>query len=239
MPRASADQLSSLSVFVPCLNEEKNIPGLMRSLEKVLPTLAKQFEIIFIDDGSTDHTGPLIDQLAQQDAHVRAIHHPHNRGYGASLRSGFAAANCDWVFFTDGDQQFSIEQLREFVPYTKQSPVIIGYRRHRAEGKRRTLNAWLYKQFINLLFQLGVRDIDCAFKLLRTKSIQNIPLQSSGAFLSAELLIRLKRSGEQFVQLPVDHRKRRHGQPTGSQLKVIVKALIEALNFWRKNYIKI
>jgi hypothetical protein len=112
--------------------------------------------------------------------------------------------------------------------------VVIGYRQKRAEGKLRAFNAWLFKLYIDILFRVGVRDIDCAFKLIRSTTIKSIHLESTGAFTSAEFLYKLKKKGEKFYQLPVRHSKRRYGSPTGNKFKVIVKAGLEALSLYLK-----
>ncbi len=225
-------KLSSLTAFFPCYNEEANVKRMVTAFEKVLPQLAKKYEIIIINDGSSDKTGKIADRLSKQNPKVRVIHHPTNKGYGASLRSGFQHAKYDWIFFTDGDMQFDIAQLADFIPHTKNYDVIIGYRKRRADGSVRALNARLFKLYIDLLFRLHVKDIDCAFKLLKTTVVQPLPLQSTGAFTSSEMLYRLKKQGYKFQQLAVDHFPRKFGTPTGNHPKVVVKAGIEAFHVY-------
>jgi len=230
--RAQLDRLTSLSVFIPCYNEEKNLRPLFQSLVDTLPQVANMFEIIFIDDGSLDKTGSIADQLALLHPNVKVVHHPMNLGYGASLRSGINASTLDWIFYTDGDMQFDVAELKDFIPYAKDSNVIIGYRKKRAEGFRRHLNATLFKIYINVLFRVHVKDIDCAFKLIKRKVLQDLPLSSTGATISAEILYRLKKKHEKFVQLPVTHYPRRFGKPTGNKPKVILKAGYESLKLY-------
>lgn len=225
-------KLSSLSAFFPCFNEEANVARMVAHFEEALPKLAKEYEILIINDGSTDKTGQIADQLAAKHSHVRVIHHPKNLGYGASLRSGFKHAQLDWIFFTDGDMQFDVNQLADFLPYTDEYNVIIGYRKRRAEGSVRAMNANIFKLYINLLFRLHVKDIDCAFKLLRRDIVQSLHLQSTGAFTSAEMLYRLKKMGQKFYQIPVDHFPRKYGTPTGNNPKVVVKAGLEAFSVY-------
>ena len=198
----------------------------------LLPKLARRYELVIVNDGSTDATKKLATKLAKKHSFIRLVNHSKNLGYGASLRSGFATAKYDWVFFTDGDLQFDPEQLRDFLPHTKNFDVVIGYRTNRADGFRRALNARLFKLYIDLLFRLHVRDIDCAFKLLKRKVIQSLSLSSTGAFTSAEFLYLLKKRGYHFRQLPVKHLPRQFGTSTGSNPKVIVKAGWEALRLY-------
>src|SRR3989339_1476181 len=112
-------KLSSLSVFAPCLNEEKNIPFFVKKFQEVLPKLAEKYEVIIVDDGSTDNTQNIVRQLMKNNPEVKYVHHPVNLGYGASLRSGIASSQFDWIFFTDGDLQFDLDELEKFVKETE------------------------------------------------------------------------------------------------------------------------
>ena len=225
-------KLSSLSLFTPMFNEEKNLIPLVESLQSILPQIANHYEIILVDDGSRDKTGVIADRLAIRDSHIRVIHHPKNLGYGTSLRSGFSAARYDWTFFTDGDLQFDVAELAKFVPFTQSFQVIIGYREKRADGGLRVFNARLFKLYIDILFRVHVKDIDCAFKLIKTDLIHQINFLSTGATINAELLYRLKKLHQPFKQLPVHHYPRAHGKPTGNNPKVVLRAGWEAIKLY-------
>ena len=227
-------KLSSLSAFFPCFNEEKNIPLFVKEALTLFPKIAHKFEILIINDGSIDNTRQVAEELARKYPQVRVIHHPENRGYGAALRTGIDESRFDWIFFTDGDLQFRLNQLQSFLPYTESSHVVIGYREKRAEGKIRAFNAWLFKLYVDLLFRVGVKDIDCAFKLFHRKTLQSLHLESTGAFTSSEILYKLKKKGEKFSQVSVQHKKRKYGSPTGNNPKVVLKAGIEALSLYIK-----
>ncbi len=230
----SKSQLSSLSVFFPCFNEEKNIKSVVAQALQVLPDLAEQLEVIVVNDGSQDKTQQVAEQLAHQHQSVRVVNHSRNRGYGVSIRTGLAACQHDWIFYTDGDGQFDIEELAEFIPFTQDYALILGYRRQRAEGLKRKLFTRLYKLYIDCLFSVNVRDIDCAFKLLQADLLQDLSLFSNGAFISAEMLYKLKKQAVQFKELPVNHYQRRFGQATGASLKVIAIGLWEPLKLYLK-----
>jgi len=225
-------KLSSLSVFFPAYNEEKNITPLVKQSLDFLPQVANKFEIIVINDGSEDGTKAVANKLAQEFKQVKVVSHTKNRGYGAALKTGIKTSQMDWIFFTDADLQFDITELESFIPHTKKHPIILGYRANRAEGFSRARNAYLFKVFIDLLFRLHVKDIDCAFKLFRADTIQSLKIDSNGAFTSSEILYKLKKNHITFKQLPVTHYTRRWGNSTGANWKVIAKAGYEATRLY-------
>lgn len=228
----STQKLSSLSVFFPVYNEEKNIPLFVQEALDVLPSLAHKFEIIIVNDGSFDASKTVAQKLAKKYKQVRVINHRTNKGYGAALKSGFKAAKHNWIFFTDGDLQFRLNQLKKLVALTAEHDLIIGYRQNRAEGFIRAFNARLFKLYVDILFRLHVRDIDCAFKLLKAEHIKPLQLISDGAFTSSEMLYKLKKQGHTFAEVGVKHRKRKYGSPTGNNIKVVIKAGLEALQLY-------
>lgn len=221
--------LKSLTVFFPVFNEEENIPLLIDSASRIIPQLAEDYELIIIDDGSTDKSLNIAQELTRDKKQWRIIAHPKNLGYGEVLKTGIKAAKKEWLFFTDADLQFNLQELTDFLPYTNQYQAIIGYRVKRAEGFSRSINARLFKTYIDLLFRLHVKDIDCAFKLIKTDLLKNLTLNSGSAFTSSEILYRLKKKKIKFKELPVSHYPRRYGEATGANLKVIIKACYEAL----------
>ena len=227
-------RVERLSFFFPAHNEEANIEGLVAEALETLPTLAETFEIIAVNDGSRDRTRVLADDLtAAHPGIVRAVHHPTNLGYGAALRSGFAAARYELVAFTDGDRQFRVEdlgRLTERLAAADRPDVVVGYRIRRADPLVRTLYARAYRLANRLFFGLTVRDVDCACKLFRREALEGIRVESDGAFFSAELLIRLRAAGRNVVEVGVPHYPRTHGSPTGAKPSVILRAVRD---FWR------
>src|SRR4051795_2473522 len=198
-------RLERLSYFFPAHDEEANLEGLVNEALETLPTLADTFEIIAVDDGSKDGTPALADALAA--AHpgiVRAVHHPTNLGYGAALRSGFAAARYELVAFTDGDRQFRVEDLRrltERLAAADHPDVVVGYRIRRADPIVRTLYARAYRLANRIFFGLKVTDVDCACKLFRREALDDIHVESDGAFFSAVLLVKLRAAGRSVVEV--------------------------------------
>lgn len=230
--REPKTKLPSLSLFFPCYNEENNVEPSVLSALKVLKDVADCFEIIIINDGSSDNTKTVAENLAGIYKEVRVISHAKNRGYGGAVKTGFSNAKYEWTFFTDGDLQFDLGQLKTFIKYTDDYNIIIGYRKNRAEGLRRALIARSFKKLVDMLFKLGVEDIDCAFKLINTGAVRKIDLTCEGAFVSVELLYKLKKQGFSFKELPVDHYNRKSGEATGNNLKVGIRQIADTLKFY-------
>ncbi len=228
------ERVARLSYFFPAHNEEANLRGLVEEALATLPRLAETFEIIVVDDGSRDATGAIADELtAQHPGVVQALHHPTNLGYGAALLSGFRAARHDLVAFTDGDRQFRVAdlaRLTERLAAADRPDVVVGYRIKRADPLVRTLYARVYR-FANLVwFGLRVRDVDCACKLFRREALENVAIESGGAFFSAELLIKLRAAGRTIVEVGVPHHPRTAGSATGAKPSVVFRAVRD---FWR------
>ena len=225
----------NLSVFFPAYNEEANLKATVNKAQRVLNELNLEYEIIIVDDGSRDNTGEIAEQLSKQDKRVRAIHHPQNRGYGGAIKSGLYAARYDWIAFTDADGQYNFSEITNFLNLTDRADLIIGYRKKRADSPIRKINAQLFNWEMFFLFGLKAKDVDCGFKLIKKKVVDTIgPLQSEGAMIEAELLIRAKKAGFKFIQIPVTHLPRKVGKQTGADLKVIFKgAVVEPLKLWK------
>jgi glycosyltransferase involved in cell wall biosynthesis len=230
-----ARRVPALSYFFPAHNEAENVEALVDEALIALPTLAERFEIICVDDGSTDGTGAIADRLvAEHPDIVRVVHHPVNRGYGGALRSGFGAATHDLVAFTDGDRQFRIADLGRLITRMDDASdevvdVVAGYRLKRADAPLRLVYARLYRLALRLFFGLAVRDVDCACKLFRRAVLAGINVESEGAFLSAELLIKLRASGARIVQVGVPHHPRTAGRASGADPRVVGRAIRD---FW-------
>jgi glycosyltransferase involved in cell wall biosynthesis len=226
----------SISAVLPAYNEEAIIERTVRHVAGVLGGLATDFEVIVCNDGSRDNTaGVLADlQVREPDLHLRVVSHDRNRGYGAALATGFDAARKDLVFLTDGDKQFDVAELAEFLPAMDgQTDLVIGWRRKRADPPLRKLNALGWKFLVNVLFGYTARDVDCAFKLFRRRVWESMNVESRGATFSAEFLIKARRLGFRVKELPVGHFPRTAGSPTGARPDVIVRAFAELFWLWR------
>lgn len=224
----------TLSVVLPAHNEEQIIAATVVQVRENVQELVKDFEIIVVNDGSTDATGQLVAQLAARDARIRLVTHPVNQGYGAALVSGFQAATKELTFFMDSDGQFDIRDLGAFLSLIDDYDAVIGYRTQRQDTWMRKLNAWGWKELIGLVLGVHVQDIDCAFKLLHTQFLRDHPLETRGAMINAELLYKLTQEGCSYREVGVQHLPRQSGQATGAKLSVILRAFRELFTYSRK-----
>ncbi|HEY7590525.1 MAG TPA: glycosyltransferase family 2 protein [Candidatus Limnocylindrales bacterium] len=235
-PRATdapPPRVPGLSWFFPAHNEEANVGPLVEEARNVLPTLADEWEIVVVDDGSRDRTLSIASELAAADPNrIRVVHHPTNLGYGAALRSGLRAARLDLVAFTDGDRQFRVADVGRLTARLLEADapdVVAGYRIKRADPLVRTVYARLYRLANRIFFGIRVRDIDCACKLFRREALDGIRVESGGAFFSAELLIRLREAGRKVAEVGVPHYPRTAGSATGAKPSVVLRAVKD---FW-------
>ncbi len=225
---------ASLSVILPAYNEEQIIASTLNAVLKALVGRITDLEVIVVNDGSKDRTQAIVEAMALLDSHIRLITHEVNRGYGAALADGFAAATKEFTFFMDSDGQFDINDLFQFFLSLDSYDAVIGYRIDRQDSWMRKLNAWGWKVLIGIVLGVHVRDIDCAFKLLRTDFLHAYPLESRGATINAELLYKLTHSGATYHEVGVQHLPRRGGQATGAHPRVILRALRELFLYRRQ-----
>lgn len=217
-----------LSVVLPAHNEELVIEDTVRRCVAVLDVVAPDYEIIVVDDGSTDRTGEIADALSVENPRIRVVHNRPNRGYGGALIAGFQAASKELTFFMDSDGQFDIADIATLLRYREQGyRAVLGWRKHRQDAFMRLVNAWGWKMLVRLLLGLHVRDIDCAFKLYDTALVRTFDVQSSGAMINTEMLTKLVKLGIPFIEVPVQHLPRLHGKATGANVRVIARAFKE------------
>ena len=203
-----------LSVVVPCFNEERGLEELRDELNAVLPALVGRFEVVFVDDGSTDGTADAASALG-----VRVIVHPENRGYGAALRSGIAAARMEWVLLADADLQFDLREVADFVALTGLAEALWGRRIMRQDRWSRRAASAAWNRFVRARYQLPMRDVDCGFKLIRRDILDRVPLEANGAMISVELAAGCRAAGARFAEVGVHHHPRRAGEQTAGRLR--------------------
>lgn len=224
----------SMSVIFPALNEEKNIKRTVEAAVRVLPKVAASWEIMIVDDGSSDATTAICGDLKARYREVEVIRHEQNRGYGAALKSGIMAAKHDLIFFSDSDGQFDLDELQELICWADDYDIVAGYRAKRQDPFHRRVNAVGWNILVRLVLGIKVRDIDCAFKIFRRAVFDQIQIRSVGAMVNTEILAQATRLGMRIQQVKVSHFPRRHGKPSGAEVRVIIKAFHELWRLWRQ-----
>lgn len=225
-------KVPGLSLFLPAYNEAENIAKTVTDADKVLKKVAKEYEILVVEDGSKDNTAQIVKELMRRNKTLRMIQHQPNRGYGGAFKSGLYSSKYELVSFIDSDNQFDYSEISKFLPHIDKFDLVIGYRLKRKDSFLRSLNAFIWKLWIYFLFGLWVKDIDCAFKLIKKSVINSIQLETESALTSAEFLIKAKQKGFTLKQIGVHHYPRTAGQQTGANLKVILRAFKESLKLW-------
>ena len=231
---------SGVSCVFPCFNEELNIERAISTLSAVLrdeKDLVGDYEIIVVNDGSSDRTAEIVGALAEADARVRLISFESNQGYGAAVLAGLASAKSDLVFFSDSDNQFEYGEIVRLLPLAARYDVVCGFRKDRRDPWMRKLNALGWSLAVRGLFGYLARDLNCAFKLFRRSALQRIDvgsLRSRGALVNTELLVRLRAANQSIVEVPVTHLPRVAGTPTGANPRVILRAFVELFQLRRK-----
>lgn len=230
-------KVDSLSVFLPAYNEEKDIKRTILSVKDTLFKIADKWELMVVNDGSKDKTRKIIEDLIDKDPRIKIINHNSNRGYGASLRSGFYSAEYPWIAFMDSDGQFDFSEITAFIEKQKETgaDLVVGYYKKRKVSLFKKITSEIWELLVFVLFGLKVRDVDCGFKLVSKKVIEKIPKLESerGAFISSELLIKARKAGFKTVEIPVTHYPAgRVG--TGRKLNVIIQSFVDLIKLWKK-----
>ncbi len=221
----------SVSAVLPAYNEEAAIESVVRKVAEALSSAGvTTYEIIVVNDGSTDATAERAMSAVARGIPVRVISHEVNRGYGAALRTGFDAATCEATWLLDSDGQFDPAELQRLMPLYRDDRVVAGYRIHRQEGRIRDFNHLAFFTVVRFTIGGTVRDVDCAFKLF--PSAVGRGLRCDGAMISTELLVRARRAGYGFAEVGVKHLPRQGGQATGANPRVIARAFRELLRLW-------
>ncbi len=227
--RETAVRLPGLSIVLPCFNEEANVADAIRYASAAAAAVASDYEVIVVNDGSTDATAERAAAFAATDQHVRLVVHAVNRGYGDALRSGLDAARMPWIFLTDADLQFDLRELERFVPLALagDADLLVGRRAQRQDPLVRRANARAWNWLVRCLFAIPVRDVDCAFKLVRAEALDGVELKASGAMISTELVVRLLARGARLQERDVQHRPRVAGEQSGANPRVVLRAFRE------------
>jgi dolichol-phosphate mannosyltransferase len=216
---------------MPAFNEAAGIVQAVTEAQEALSDLDYQFEILVVDDGSSDVTARLVEELASTSRTIRLIRHPVNMGYGAALRTGFEHARFECIAFTDADGQFYLEDLERLMPLTREFAIVSGYREKRQDPWLRRFYSWGYNKLVRFLLGTRIRDCDCALKVYRREVIRILMPQSRGFFANAEMLCKARRYGLKVAEVGVRHRPRRQGVSKVS-LMDIPRTLGKLIPFW-------
>ncbi len=202
----------SLTVFFPAYNDGGTIGSQVLTALQLLPRITDDYEVLVVNDGSQDHTADVLAELSRRYPQVRVLHHAHNRGYGAALRTGFAAVRKEWVFYTDGDAQYDPCDLRRLLAVWSESvDVVTGYKIARRDPLYRIVVGWLYQRVVGAAFGLRVRDVDCDFRLIRRSVLDRVALESVTGTICVEMMKKFQNAGCAILEVSVPHYYRTYG----------------------------
>jgi glycosyltransferase involved in cell wall biosynthesis len=225
-----------ITVFFPAFNDENSIGKLVDTAVATLRDCAAEFEVIVVNDGSTDGTAAVLESLrVQHHPHVRVVTHPENRGYGAALRSGFAAARMDYIFYTDGDGQYDVSELPSLTKLVRRDVGLVnGYKLTRQDPVHRIAIGLLYNRFAKWLFGVRIQDVDCDFRLIRREALDHANLQSTSGTICVELVRMIELSDWRVEQVGVRHYPRLHGRSQFFRFQALFATLCQLLAlYWR------
>jgi glycosyltransferase involved in cell wall biosynthesis len=226
--------MSSLSIVLPAYNEEANVASAVEQVSAVAQQLGIEYEIILVNDGSADRTGEIGRELMQRVPYFQLVEHYPNRGYGGSLKAGFAAATKDLIAFVPADNQFDFGEIHLLLDALDGADIVSGYRAKREDHFVRKLNALGWNTLVRVLFGYLCHDIDCGFKLFRREVLDRVTIISDGAMIDTELLAGARARGFRIAEVPVTHLPRVGGEATGANFKVIAKAFRDLARFRRQ-----
>lgn len=223
-----------LSMFFPAYNDAGTIASLVITSVKVAATLTDDYEVIVVNDGSKDDTPKILDELARiYPDHVRIVHHAVNRGYGGALRSGFAAATKEFVFYTDGDGQYDPSEVTALWSEMRDGvDWVNGWKISRSDPMHRIIIGRVYHHFVKLLFGLKVRDVDCDFRLMRRRIFDVVRLEKNSGVICLEMMKKFQDAGFRVAEQPVHHYHRAHGQSQFFNFRRVGRTLIDVMKLW-------
>ncbi|MBS1824911.1 MAG: glycosyltransferase family 2 protein [Acidobacteria bacterium] len=226
----------SLSVFFPAFNDAPSLPKLIGATFETLAAHVDDFEVIVVNDGSSDNTADVLRQLKQlHGERLKVVTHRINRGYGGALRSGFAAASKEFVFYTDGDGQYDVTQLPALLFHAGPDVGLVnGFKIKRHDPWHRIVIGALYNQFARRLFRVRLRDIDCDYRLIRNAMLKSINLTCTSGTICVELVKKIEATGTRVVEVPVSHLAREHGRSQFFRLKSLATTFVQLLDLHRK-----
>ena len=233
MSESASPKPAGLSVFFPALNDSGTIASMAIGAVKAASELTSDYEVIIVDDGSTDATAEIADELARTYPHVRVVHHPTNRGYGGALQTGFRSATKELIFYTDGDAQYDPRELADlWAKMTPDADLVNGYKIDRSDPLHRIIIGRVYHHIVSLLFGLTVRDVDCDFRLMRRSIFDRIQLERTSGVICLEMMKKIQDAGFRIVEVPVHHYHRAFGKSQFFNFRRIFKTAFDVMRLW-------
>jgi glycosyltransferase involved in cell wall biosynthesis len=224
---------AGLSVFFPAYNDSGTIASMVVTAVQTARRLTSDFEVIVVNDGSKDRTALILDELARLYPEVRVLHHETNRGYGGALRSGFAAARKELIFYTDGDAQYDPAELELlWRRVTPDVDLVNGYKISRSDPWHRILIGRIYHHAVKLAFGLPVRDVDCDFRLMRRAIFDRVRLEKNSGVICLEMMKKIHDAGFRIAEVPVHHFHRAYGRSQFFNFQRIGRTAIDVLKLW-------
>lgn len=223
----------SISVFFPAYNDGGTIASMVISALLTVRKLTDDYEVIVVNDGSTDHTAEVLDELAATYEHVRVIHHERNKGYGGALCTGFASATKELIFYTDGDAQYDARELELLYPALVEGvDMVNGYKISRSDPWYRTVIGRIYHWMAKLAFGLKLRDVDCDFRLMRRAIFERVHLESSSGVICVEMMKKIQDAGFVIAEMPVHHYHRVYGRSQFFNFRRAFRVGRDLLRLW-------
>jgi glycosyltransferase involved in cell wall biosynthesis len=228
-----AERLSGISAFFPCYNDAGSIETMVRRVNAVLPAVAETYDITVVDDGSADNSVARLEALRPEIPALSIVRHPKNRGYGGALRSGFEAATKEFVFYTDGDGQYDPRELPKLTALMGDGIGLVnGYKISRSDAFYRKLTGGTYEWMARRIFGVKIKDVDCDYRLIRTKYLRRVPLTFESGAIGLELVYSLQSAGCRMRETPVHHYPRMHGRSEFFSLRHVTSLIGDVLSFW-------
>ena len=228
-------KVSSISAVFPAYNDAGTIPSMVLTALLALRQVTDDYEVVVTNDGSTDNTAAVLDELASRYPELKVIHHPANQGYGCALRTGFSNATKDWVFYTDGDAQYNPMELIDLTKAISEDvDVINGYKISRHDPWIRVVVGRLYHHIVKIAFGFKLRDVDCDFRLIRHKIFEEVPLESTTGTICLEMVKKFQDLGYSFAEVPVNHYYRSYGRSQFFRWKHLWRTFRQLYALWWK-----
>lgn len=228
-----SDKLA-ISAFFPAYNDAGTISSMVITVLLTLRELTDDYEVVVVNDGSKDHTAVVLDELARiYPGEVRIIHHPQNRGYGGALRTGFASATRDWIFYTDGDAQYDPRELKDLAALVSDDVDFInGWKIERNDPLHRIIIGRIYQYTIKLAFGLKLKDVDCDFRLMRREVFDRVQLTSDSGVICVELMKKVQDAGFRLAETPVHHFHRAYGKSQFFRFRRLAEVARDLTKLW-------